>query len=112
MDALESIEQALQMNPDELVFRPELLDIRGNLRSKLGDNEGARADFHEAISLTQTMGAKSWELRTKMSLARLLRDLGNGDEAQIMLADIYNWFTEGSDTADLKDAKTLLYELD
>jgi hypothetical protein len=46
-----------------------------------------------------------------MSLARLLLDAGNRDEACKMLADIYNWFTEGFDTQDLKDAKALLDEL-
>jgi hypothetical protein len=46
-----------------------------------------------------------------MSLARLLRDSGRRDEARAMLAEIYNWFTEGFDTADLKDAKALLDEL-
>jgi predicted ATPase len=57
------------------------------------------------------MGAKTWELRATMSLARLLRDTGRRDEARAMLAEIYNWFTEGFDTADLKDAKALLEEL-
>jgi hypothetical protein len=46
-----------------------------------------------------------------MSLARLLRDTGRRDEAPTMLGDIYNWFTEGFDTADLKDARSLLDEL-
>jgi predicted ATPase len=46
-----------------------------------------------------------------MSLARLLRDANRRDEARTMLANIYNWFTEGFDTADLKDAKALLDEL-
>jgi predicted ATPase len=46
-----------------------------------------------------------------MSLARLLRDAGRRDEARAMLAEIYCWFTEGFDTADLKDAKALLDEL-
>ena len=46
-----------------------------------------------------------------MSLARLLRDTGRRDEAHSLLAEIYNWFTEGFDTADLKDAKALLDEL-
>jgi predicted ATPase len=57
------------------------------------------------------MSAKSWELRTTTSLARLLRDTGRRDEARAMLAEIYNWFTEGFDTADLKDARALLDEL-
>jgi predicted ATPase len=46
-----------------------------------------------------------------LSLARLLRDTGRRDEARAILAEIYNWFTEGFDTADLKDAKTLLADL-
>jgi predicted ATPase len=57
------------------------------------------------------MGAKALELRTTMSLARLLRDTGRRDEARTTLAEIYSWFTEGFDTADLKDAKALLDEL-
>jgi predicted ATPase len=50
-------------------------------------------------------------LRATTSLARLLNEQGRRDEARAMLADIYNWFTEGFDTADLKDAKALLDEL-
>jgi predicted ATPase len=58
------------------------------------------------------MQAKAWELRATISLARLLDTQGRRDEARTMLADIYNWFTEGFDTADLKDAKALIDELD
>ena len=58
-----------------------------------------------------SMGAKAWELRTTTSLARLLAKQGRRDEARAMLAEIYGWFTEGFDTADLKDAKALLDEL-
>jgi predicted ATPase len=57
------------------------------------------------------MGAKAWELRATMNLARLLTEQGRRDEARPMLADIYGWFTEGFDTADLQDAKALLDEL-
>ncbi len=57
------------------------------------------------------MSAKAWELRATMSLARVLAKQGRRDEARAMLADIYGWFTEGFDTADLKDAKRLLVEL-
>ena len=71
----------------------------------------AEADFREAIALAQKMKAKSWELRATMSLARLLAKQDQRDEARTMLADIYSWFTEGFDTADLKDAKSLLEEL-
>jgi predicted ATPase len=71
----------------------------------------AEAGFRDAISLALKMSAKAWELRATMSLARLLRDTGRRDEARAMLAAIYGWFTEGFDTADLKDAKALLDEL-
>ena len=111
VDALETVEQALQANPDELVHRPETLRLRGELRLKQGQTELAEADFREAIALAQKMGAKAWELRATMSLARLLAKQGRRDEARTMLAEIYGWFTEGFDTADLKDAKALLDEL-
>ena len=55
--------------------------------------------------------ARSEELRATTSLARLLAKQGRRDEARAMLAEIYGWFTEGFDTADLKDAKALLDEL-
>ena len=52
-----------------------------------------------------------WELRTTVSLTRLLRDTNRRDDARAMLTEIYNWFTEGFATADLKDARALLDEL-
>jgi tetratricopeptide (TPR) repeat protein len=115
-DAFVTIEQALQTNPDVLVYRPELLRHRALLKlqkgSRSGDHfESAERDFREAIELAQGMEAKSPELQVTISLARLLRDTGRRDEAREMLADIYNWFTEGFDTADLKDAKSLLDQL-
>jgi len=112
VEALETVEQALQVNPDELLNRPETLMLRGELRLKLAQTELAECDFREALTLAQKMGAKAWELRAAVRLARLLAKQGKRDEARAMLADIYNWFTEGFDTADLKDAKALLDELD
>ena len=109
--AVETIELALQANATELVYRPEILRIRGELRLESGKLKLAESDFREAIRLAQSMMAKAWELRTTMSLSRALRDNGRGDEARAMLANVYNWFTEGFDTADLKDAKALLGEL-
>jgi predicted ATPase len=67
--------------------------------------------FERAIEIARRQSAKSFELRATTSLARLLRDTDRRDEARTMLANIYNWFTEGFDTADLKDAKALLQEL-
>jgi predicted ATPase len=55
--------------------------------------------------------AKSWELRAAMSMARLWRDQGKRDDARALLAPVYDWFTEGFDTLDLKEAKVLLEEL-
>jgi tetratricopeptide (TPR) repeat protein len=110
-DALITIEEALQANPEELVYRPNALSCRGDLRLKLGHTELAEADFREAIALAQKMQAKAWELRATISLARLLRDTNRLDEACAMLTEIYNWFTEGFDTADLKEAKELLEQL-
>jgi len=110
-DALETVEQALNFNPEEIVGRPETLRIRGELRLKQGHVEMAEADFLESIAMARSMGAKAWELRTTMSLARLLRATNRRDQACTMLAEIHNWFTEGFDTPDLKDAKALLQEL-
>jgi class 3 adenylate cyclase/predicted ATPase len=71
----------------------------------------AEACFRQAIETARELSARSFELRAGMSLARLLRDTGRREEAREQLAAVYNWFTEGFDTADLKDAKALLGEL-
>ena len=81
--------------------------LMGNNRAEI---EAAQC-FRDAIEVARRQCAKSLELRATMSLARLLAEQGKRDEARAMLADIYNWFTEGFDTADLKDAKALLDEL-
>jgi class 3 adenylate cyclase/tetratricopeptide (TPR) repeat protein len=115
-DALDTIDQALQTNLDEVTLRPNLFRIRGLLRVQ-SDSESvahlkqAERDFREAIELARRIGAKSHELRASISLARLLASQGCRDEARTILAEIYNWFTEGFDTADLKQAKALLEEL-
>ena len=110
-DALVTIEEALRANPVALAFRPDALTLRGELRLRLGQNELGEAYLREAVALAQKMAAKRWELQATVSLARRLRDIDRRDEARTMLAEIYNWFTEGFDTADLKDAKALLDEL-
>jgi class 3 adenylate cyclase/tetratricopeptide (TPR) repeat protein len=110
-DALETVEQALKVNPDERDYRPETLRLRGELRLKQGHTDLAEVDFLEAIALARSLGAKAWELRATMSLARLLDKRSRRDEARSLLADIYLWFSEGFDTADLRDAKALLDEL-
>jgi len=110
-DALVSAELALRTNPDELLWRSGALILRGVLRLKRAQTELAEADFRDAIALARSMSAKAWELRATTSLARLLDNTGRREEARATLGGIYNWFTEGFDTADLKEAKALLNEL-
>ena len=77
---------------------------RCNVRTRLRSNSLARA-----VACRQQ--AKSWELRAALSLARLWRDQGKVRQARELLAPVYDWFTEGFDTRDLKEAKALLAEL-
>ena len=109
-DALVTVEQALQSNPDELLHRPEALRLRGELRlrSKADDVsrlELAEQDFREAIELAREMKAKSPELQATTSLAWLLYLQGRIDEARTLLSEIYDWFTEGFDTLALRQAR-------
>jgi tetratricopeptide (TPR) repeat protein len=110
-EALATIENALQVNPEELVWRPETIRIRGELRRRLGQTDGAEADFHDAIALAQKIGAKAWELRASMSLARVLIKRGDLAEARDLLSPLYASFTEGFDTVDLIESKALLDKL-
>jgi len=109
--ALERIENALLASPLELTWRPEVTRMRGELRRVVGETEQAEADFRSAIALAQKISAKAWELRATTSLARLLGEAGRGDEGCAVLSGIYDWFSEGFDTVDLREAKALLGEL-
>jgi tetratricopeptide (TPR) repeat protein len=100
------------------VDEAELNRLKGELTLKwpeAGSNskvqEEAETYFRRALEIAHRQFAKSFELRATTSLARLLAEQGRRDEARTMLAEIYGWFTEGFDTADLKDAKALLDEL-
>jgi len=81
------------------------------LKSPERDVPKARAYFEHSLTVAQAQQAKSWELRTAMSMARLLRDQRKVQAARDLLAPIYDWFTEGFDTSDLRQAKALLGEL-
>jgi predicted ATPase len=81
------------------------------LRHAVPDAAQAEACFHQALVIARRQQAKSWELRTAMSLSRLWQRQGKRAEARELLALIYNWFTEGFDTADLQEARALLKEL-
>jgi predicted ATPase len=91
----------------------ELHRLRGELLmiSDPTNLEQAEGEFRHAVDIARRQEAKSLELRATTSLARLLEPQGRRDEARAMLNEIYGWFTEGFDTADLKDAKALLVEL-
>ena len=108
-EGLETVEQALRAGPVPFTRWP--LIVRGELRLIQGQVELAETDFREIIALTRSRGAKGLELTATMALARLLAKHGRRDEARSMLAELYGWFTEGFDTAELKDAKALLEEL-
>ena len=102
----------LAQTTGEGMYLAELHRLAGELaiaQDSSNASEGERC-FRTAIEIARRQSARWWELRATMSLARLLRDSGRRD-ARAMLAEIYNWFTEGFDTADLKDAKALLEEL-
>ena len=107
-DALETLEEVLQNNPRH----PCALLLRAELRHQQGQAELAEADLRQALALAREFGAKALELRAAMSFARLFSNRGRREEARSMLAQIYSWFTEGLNTADLKDAKALLDQLD
>jgi predicted ATPase len=74
----------------------------------MGNPQDAELRFIRSLSIAREQHAKSWELRTATSLARLWYDQGRRIEARDLLAPIYGWFTEGFDTLDLKEAKALL----
>jgi predicted ATPase len=93
---------------------PELYRLKGALllQQSLDNSTEAEDWFHQAIAIAQNQQAKSLELRAATSLARLWQQQGKRQEAHDLLAPVYNWFTEGFDTLDLKDAKALLDALE
>jgi predicted ATPase len=88
----------------------ELERVAGETLIKMGAENAAEAEqcIRHAIALAAEQGAKWFELRATTSLARLLAQQGRRHQAHTMLAEIYNWFTEGFDAADLKEAKALI----
>jgi predicted ATPase len=97
----------------ERLYEAELYRLKGALllQQSLDNQAEAESCFAQAIAIAQNQQAKSLELRAATTLARLWQQQGKRQEAHDLLAPIYNWFTEGFDTADLKDAKALLEEL-
>jgi predicted ATPase len=112
---LELLKEALTLadTTGERWYDPELYRLQGALLLQQNSDHEAEAEpcFHHALEIARTQQAKSFELRTATSLARLWQQQGKRQEAYDLLAPVYHWFTEGFDTADLQDAKALLEEL-
>jgi predicted ATPase len=91
----------------------EIHRTAGEIALILPEADAAKAEacFEGALAVARGQKAKSWELRTAMSLARLWRDQGKRQAAHDLLASVYGWFTEGFETLDLKEAKALLKTL-
>jgi class 3 adenylate cyclase/predicted ATPase len=91
----------------------EIHRLRGELTARLPHPDPTKAEdlFGTALAIARKQGTRGYELRAATSLARLLGQQGRQSEARDLLAPVYGWFTEGFDTADLKDAKALLDEL-
>jgi predicted ATPase len=91
----------------------ELHRLKGELLTQQAASNEPKAEicFHQALAVARRQQAKSLELRAAMSLCRLWQKEGKQKQARELVAEIYGWFTEGFDTADLKDAKALLEEL-
>jgi predicted ATPase len=114
------IEEGLTLSDDALQIaestgerwiEAELNRHKGQLLLRQGHTGAAEALYRKALCIAQEQGAKLWELRAAMSLARLRRDQGLHAEARDLLAPVYNWFTEGFDTPDLREARALLDSL-
>jgi class 3 adenylate cyclase/tetratricopeptide (TPR) repeat protein len=96
---------------EERAHYAEALRLKGWLLILRGKPEEAEANLRKAIEVARGQQARSWELRAATTLARLLADRGNRCDALAQLAPIYEWFTEGFDTKDVKEARQLVVEL-
>ena len=113
-DGLETLDEALDIveQTNERIWEVEIHRLRAKLLLLMqGDQSAAEDSYHKAIEVARQQRAKSWELRASTGLARLWKSQGRVDEARELLEGIYAWFTEGFDTPDLKEAKSLLEEM-
>jgi tetratricopeptide (TPR) repeat protein len=111
-EALAKLADALHETEEVAIYRPWVLRLRGDLLIESGaDVPEVDTAYREAIECAQAHDNKWYELQAATHFARWLKVQDRREEARTMLAEIYNWFTEGFDTADLKDAKALLDEL-
>jgi len=102
----------LMKRTEDHMWEAELARIEGELRrSQRASTSEIEGHFNRALTIARGQQARAFELRAATSLARLWGEEGPRAEARDLLAPVYGWFTEGFDTADLKDAKALLDEL-
>ena len=107
----EQIAQIERPGREDRLHYAEILRLKGWVLSLKGDLEGAEREFRASLTWARRQQAKSWELRTSISMARLWQSQGKRQDAYELLAPVYGWFTEGFDTKDLQEAKALLAEL-
>lgn len=107
-EALETLDGAMTFNPQERVFQPAAVVDRGEMRLSRGEAGPAEADFREAIVLAHDMGAKAWELRAAVSLARLRESLGDAGAARQIVSPVFESFTEPPGPTDLAEVEALL----
>jgi class 3 adenylate cyclase/tetratricopeptide (TPR) repeat protein len=103
--------EALQLKLGEGLWAAEISRLRGRLYLANSDTQLSERYFQKAIAIAQEQKAKSWELRASTSLSRLWAEAGDRQKARDLLEPLYNWFTEGFDTVDLREARQLLQEL-
>jgi class 3 adenylate cyclase/predicted ATPase len=104
---------ALIQRSEERLHEADLYRLQGELllTQAIPDAVQAEVCFQKALAIARRQQGRSWELRAAMSLSRLWQQQGHPEEARRLLAEVYGWFTEGFDTADLQEAKALLDEL-
>ena len=107
----EQIEQIERPGWEERLVYAEILRLKGWVLSLRGKHKEAEQNFLASLEWARRQQAKMWELRTSTSLARLWQSQGRREHAYELLAPVFHWFTEGFDTKDLLEAKSLLAEL-
>jgi predicted ATPase/class 3 adenylate cyclase len=112
-EGLRLLAEALAMVDKDPWYEAEMHRIKGELllQQPVPDAPQAEACFQQALTVARRQQAKSYELRTAMSLSRLWQQQGKRAEARALLTPIYTWFTEGFDTPDLQEAKAFLEDL-
>jgi hypothetical protein len=104
----ESLTQIERTGWEERCHLAEILRLKGWMLTLQGDLASAEKNYLASLDWAREQQAKSWELRTATSLARLWQQQGKQSEAHKLLSEVYNWFTEGFETKDLQEAKVLL----